>query len=88
MGDFASFEEAVKLVIQHVHFALDSRVQVFEVTIRVLGALLSAHLLASDAKLGYRIKWYKGQLLDLARDLADRLMPAFDSPTGIPWPRV
>lgn len=28
--------------------------------------------------------WYDGQLLDLARDLATRLLPAFDgSPTGL-----
>ena len=31
---------------------------------------------------------YNGQLLRLAQDLATRLMPAFDSPTGLPYPRV
>ncbi|KAF2263034.1 hypothetical protein CC78DRAFT_569308 [Lojkania enalia] len=31
---------------------------------------------------------YDGQLLRLAKDLADRLMPAFYSPTGLPYPRV
>lgn len=39
------------------------------------------------------IKWpngfkYNGQLLRLALDLAERLLPAFFTPTGIPYPRV
>ncbi|KAH7066238.1 glycosyl hydrolase family 47-domain-containing protein [Paraphoma chrysanthemicola] len=31
---------------------------------------------------------YDGQLLRLANELADRLMPAFNTPTGLPYPRV
>jgi hypothetical protein len=31
---------------------------------------------------------YNGQLLRLANDLADRLLPAFHTPTGLPYPRV
>lgn len=31
---------------------------------------------------------YDGQLLRLATDLAGRLMPAFHTPTGLPYPRV
>ena len=31
---------------------------------------------------------YDGQLLRLAHDLASRLLPAFYSPTGLPYPRV
>ncbi|EAT91940.2 hypothetical protein SNOG_00445 [Parastagonospora nodorum SN15] len=31
---------------------------------------------------------YDGQLLRLANDLADRLLPAFHTPTGLPYPRV
>ena len=78
----------MKKVIQHVHFDLDNRVQVFEVTIRVLGGLLSGHLLASEKKYGFYLNWYNNELLELAHDLADRLMPAFDTPQGIPFPRV
>lgn len=41
----------------------------------------------------YAIKWpnglvYNGQLLRLANDLAHRLLPAFYTPTGLPYPRV
>jgi hypothetical protein len=31
---------------------------------------------------------YDGQLLRLATDLTDRLLPAFNTPTGLPYPRV
>ncbi|KAI8849007.1 glycoside hydrolase [Chytridium lagenaria] len=37
LGDKERFEQGVRLVIDNVNFDLDSRVQVFEVTIRVLG---------------------------------------------------
>ena len=32
--------------------------------------------------------WYEKELLYLAKDLADRMVPAFDTPTGIPVPKV
>lgn len=32
--------------------------------------------------------WYKGELLDLAYDLGSRLLPAFNTPLGIPVHRV
>jgi hypothetical protein len=36
-----------------------------------------------------RPSWYDGELLQLAHDLASRLLPAFEeSSTGIPYPRV
>ncbi|KAK9708768.1 hypothetical protein K7432_009418 [Basidiobolus ranarum] len=89
LGDQKGFEEAVNLVIQTVDFDLDSKVQLFEVNIRVLGGLLSAHQLAIDEKLGYKIQGYKGELLDMAYDLGIRLLPAFGhSRTRIPYPRV
>lgn len=88
-------------------FDLDSKVQVFETTIRGLGGLLSAHLFAVgelpirgydpveeeqvNGQVG--ILWhdgfiYDGQLLRLAHDLGRRLLPAFHTPTGLPYPRV
>ena len=60
---------------------------------RLLGGLLSAHLLMEDDRHLFggdlRPKWYNGELLRLATDLASRLLPAFqESNTGIPYPRV
>lgn len=40
MGDYRGFETAVRETIQHVSFDKDVRVQVFEVTIRMLGGLV------------------------------------------------
>lgn len=66
-------------------FDVDVRVNVFEANIRLLGGLLSAHLLAADSATGPRLMpgGYEGGLLDLAYSLALRLLPAFlESPTG------
>jgi mannosidase alpha-like ER degradation enhancer 1 len=71
---------------------MDTTVQVFEANIRILGALLSAHLLITDPKQLFgdlRPPGYTRELLDLAHDLATRLLPAFEnSSTGLPYPRV
>ncbi|KAK1271906.1 putative alpha-mannosidase I MNS4 [Acorus gramineus] len=64
---------------------LNKTVSVFETTIRILGGLLSAHLIASDHATGMKIQSYNDELLHLAEDLAQRLLPAFDTPTGIPY---
>lgn len=59
---------------------------------RVLGGLLSAHLLIMDKSKPFgniEPANYEGELLSLANDLASRLVPAFDNTaTGIPFPRV
>ena len=63
-------------------FDLDVRANVFEMNIRLLGGLLSAHLLAEDTNLGL-MPGYQGGLLALALDLGSRLLPAFTaSPSG------
>jgi len=49
--------------------------------------LLSAHLLAVDPVFN-AVPGYQGELLALALDLARRLLPAFDTPTGIPFGAV
>ena len=60
-----------------VSFDIDLKVNVFEANIRLLGGLLSAHLLASDPQLGLMQRPYKQQLLTQATDLGDRLLSAF-----------
>nr|CAD7456261.1 unnamed protein product [Timema tahoe] len=92
IGNVSEFQHAVAQVIQHVNFDKDNIVQVFEVNIRVLGALISTHLLMTDPEQPFgnlTPPWYDGELLHLAHDLASRLLPAFEgSSTGIPYPRV
>lgn len=90
LGNSSEFKKAVKLVVETVHFDKSNVVQVFEANIRLLGGLLSAHLLMEDANFpGLSPDWYLDDLLSLAHDLADRLLPAFDgTATGVPFPRV
>lgn len=66
--------EARAYVAANLSFDRDLYVQNFEITIRLLGGLLSAYQLTGDRR-----------LLALAEDLGGRLLPAFDSPTGIPY---
>ena len=61
-------------IIENLSFDKDISVQNFEVTIRLLGGLLSSYQLTNDRR-----------LLALAQDLGNRLLPAFNSPTGMPY---
>lgn len=89
LEDATEFQHAVKLVVAGADFDLDTEVSVFETTIRVLGGLLSAHLFAANDKLAlFPPGAYKNELLALAVDLGDRLMPAFETATGIPYGTV
>ena len=55
-------------------FDKDISVQNFEITIRLLGGLLSSYEMTGDKR-----------LLQLAEDLGNRLLPVFNSPTGLPY---
>ncbi|KAF0294256.1 ER degradation-enhancing alpha-mannosidase-like protein 1 [Amphibalanus amphitrite] len=92
VGNASEFRRAAQLVIDNLSFHKNSTVQVFESNIRVLGALLSAHLLIVDPEKPFGELdpgRYDGELLGLAHDLASRLLPAFEETgTGLPHPRV
>jgi hypothetical protein len=64
-------------------------VNTFETTIRMLGGLLSAHYL-QDALPGLKPENANEEdlFLEKATDLADRLMGAYESPSGVPWASV
>ncbi|XP_071802032.1 ER degradation-enhancing alpha-mannosidase-like protein 3 [Asterias amurensis] len=89
LGFSEKFEEAVELVIKDVSFDTDVVVSVFETNIRVVGGLLGGHVIAADFRdKGKGMQWYRDELLDMARDLGYRLLPAFNTSTGVPYPRV
>ncbi|KAF9534836.1 alpha mannosidase-like protein [Crepidotus variabilis] len=88
LGDRPGFETAVKNVIEWVSFDVDTKPQVFEVTIRVLGGLLSGHIFASREDQPFHLPWYRDELLTMAHDLGKRLLPAFSTPTGLPFARI
>jgi len=66
--------EAKQLILGNLSFDQNIEVQAFEIIIRLLGGLLSAYQMDGDPR-----------FLALAKDLGDRLMPIYDSPTGIPF---
>ena len=72
----------------------DQEVNTFETTIRMLGGLLSAHYLSTEfpdmAPLTDDDEGAAGEdlYLEKAKDLADRLMGAFESPSGVPFASV
>uniref|UniRef100_A0A914P2M9 alpha-1,2-Mannosidase n=2 Tax=Panagrolaimus TaxID=55784 RepID=A0A914P2M9_9BILA len=92
-GNKTAFHQAVQLVIDNVNFENDVTVQVFEATIRVIGSLLSTHLILTNENpyIGGEMSMndYDGELLTMTHDLANRLLVAFaNTNTQIPYPRV
>ncbi|CAF1313573.1 unnamed protein product [Adineta ricciae] len=90
LGMFDEFEHAVRQVIQHVSFDRDVIVSVFETNIRMIGGLLGGHISAKyiNSYHPLRLSWYRDELLVLAHDLGLRLLPAFNTSSGLPLPRV
>ncbi|KAI0254258.1 alpha-mannosidase [Lactifluus subvellereus] len=88
LNDRAGFEDAVRQVINSVSFDVDTKPQIFETNIRVLGGLLSGHLFASRPGQPFHLPWYRGELLTMAHDLGQRFLPAFSTPTGLPYARI
>uniref|UniRef100_A0A4W3HZW0 alpha-1,2-Mannosidase n=1 Tax=Callorhinchus milii TaxID=7868 RepID=A0A4W3HZW0_CALMI len=83
------FDAAVRKVILNVRLDNDIVVSVFETNIRVLGGLLGGHVMATMLKShGKRMAWYKNELLYMAREVGYRLLPAFNTTSGLPYPRV
>jgi mannosidase alpha-like ER degradation enhancer 1 len=97
----SAYLQALQLVTTEVSFDHNVKVQVFEMTIRALGSLLStvqqldrlpaapeeqARVLGLNTRVNF--KRYRGRLLELALDLGKRLIPAFNTATGLPYARV
>ena len=61
-------------IATNLSFDKNIEVQNFEITIRLLGGLLSSYQLTGDKR-----------LLHLAEDLGNRLLPVFNSSTGLPY---
>ena len=74
LGLTTEANEAKEMILAGLHFDVDQEVQLFEVNIRLMGGLLSSYELSQDRR-----------FLALATDLGKRLLPAFNSPTGMPY---
>jgi Glycosyl hydrolase family 47 len=70
----ADVAKTKELIVRDLSFDRDIYVKNFEITIRLLGGLLSSYQLTKDKR-----------LLQLAEDLGNRLLPVFNSPTGLSY---
>ncbi|XP_063373659.1 endoplasmic reticulum mannosyl-oligosaccharide 1,2-alpha-mannosidase [Cydia amplana] len=77
MGLTEEFDEGREWISKELVFTRNKDVNFFEVTIRVLGGLLTNYHYTQDE-----------MFLKKAEDLGDRLMAAFNSPSGIPYSDV
>nr|CAG4714216.1 unnamed protein product [Naegleria fowleri] len=79
MGLKEQFEKSLKYVKNEMpsFSTINGGISVFETTIRVVGGFLSAFDLTKEPI-----------FLEKAKDMADRLIPAFNSPTGIPYSEI
>ncbi|KAF8194965.1 glycoside hydrolase [Pholiota molesta] len=74
MGLTDEYQRAKDWIAQNLTFERDGNFNTFETTIRVLGGLLSA----------YHFSHNDPVFLEKAVDLGDRLLTAFDTPSGLP----
>nr|WP_246330806.1 glycoside hydrolase family 47 protein [Saccharopolyspora hordei] len=75
MGADDEVAQAVQWIEDNLSFDIDAPFQVFETNIRMVGGLAAAYHCTG-----------RPRLLELAVDVADRLLPAFtESPTGLPY---
>ena len=77
---------ARKWVWRHLDYDQDQDVNTFETTIRMLGGLLSAHYLSTKLP-GAASRRYS-VYLSKATALADRLLGAYNSASGVPYASV
>ena len=77
MGLKEQADDARALIDTKLNFDQDIYVKDFEITIRLLGSLISCYEMTGDKR-----------LLELADDLGRRMSPMFDSPTGMPYEYV
>jgi mannosidase alpha-like ER degradation enhancer 2 len=77
MGLKPQADEARLLIDTKLNLDQDIYVKDFEITIRLLGALISNYELTGDRR-----------LLELADELGRRMLPMFNSPTGMPYEYV
>ena len=77
MGLSKEAAETKQLILDSLSFNKNIEVQAFEITIRLLGGLLSAYQLDRDPS--------SARFLTLAEDLGKRLLPMYNTRTGMPY---
>lgn len=90
LNETEAYAQARDWIRDELDWGIEGRLNVFETTIRVLGGLLSATALVRDPPPGalHAPAEDADLFLEKAVDLADRLLPAFATPSGIPLREV
>ena len=73
MGYMDEYKRGRDWIVKNLNLNVDSEFSIFEINIRFIGGLLSLYTLTKDKV-----------FLDKAEEIATLLLPAFDTPTGIP----
>ncbi|CAF0871281.1 unnamed protein product [Brachionus calyciflorus] len=73
MGYMDEYKRGREWILNNLNLNVDSEFSVFEINIRFIGGLLSLYTLTNDKV-----------FLDKAEEIAKLILPAFDTPTGIP----
>ncbi|RSH81406.1 mannosyl-oligosaccharide alpha-1,2-mannosidase [Saitozyma podzolica] len=87
LGFEEEYQRAAEWVRKDLSFDVDAEFNTFETTIRLLGGLLSAYYLTSIHS-SPSIQSDSPLYLEKSIDLADRILGAFDTPSGIPLSNV
>lgn len=70
MGNFSEFRRIVDLLVKKSNFDSDINVSVFETNIRIIGGLISAHLMQHRSGVQLEPGWpCNGPLLRIAEDV-------------------
>uniref|UniRef100_A0A0E0CRA7 alpha-1,2-Mannosidase n=1 Tax=Oryza meridionalis TaxID=40149 RepID=A0A0E0CRA7_9ORYZ len=85
LSNLTEFERGVLWLSENLTFDVDARINLFECNIRLLGGLISGHILAKEHSSHLKDGPYQDQLLHLAENLGSRFLPAFETPTGLPY---
>ncbi|KAJ8676687.1 hypothetical protein QAD02_012474, partial [Eretmocerus hayati] len=73
MGFHEEFKQGRDWIAQNLNFDIDSEISLFEMNIRFMGSLLTCYALTGDV-----------MFRDKAAELGERMLPAFQTDTGIP----
>ncbi|KAI3388431.1 hypothetical protein SNEBB_011010 [Seison nebaliae] len=90
LGMYDELAYAIDQVKNSIRFDSNFIVSVFETNIRIVGGLLGGHSCVKKLQEMNipQFRHYQQELLEKAIDIAERLLPAFHTKSGLPAPRI
>ena len=82
-----NYNRIILIIAKCTHVSSPQCVYTFDIIFD--SGLLGGHTMAEYlSKRNLALPRYNNELLEMAKDIGDRLLPAFNTSTGIPYPRV